>query len=226
MSLNIHYGKDLELAASEESAEAQSRRYSLKMINQSSQPWVFFVYQELPKPVAEVFSLAWFASPYKIVAKDQVTFSWGIEYDFVWSDKAELKPGVVFEAGGTEECDPGGLNTTKFSLEPGPNLSSPEKGPPVGSLVINDAPDVPNNRFSVGIGMSGTGTYAVQAGTNLKHLFTPTPSYWIAAGTDERVGTVLDIETITQNAEVKFPSAVYAMTCTLGEDNTWEIEPS
>jgi hypothetical protein len=226
MSLSINYGKDLELAASGAEADALGRRYSLKMINASSQPWIFFVYQELPKQTDDVFSLAWFASPYKIVKKNQITFSWGIEYDFVWSDKGELKPGVVFEAGGTEECDPGGLNTTTFSLEPGPNLSPPEKGPPLGSLVINDAPDVPNDEFSVGIGMSGTGTYAVQAGTNLKHVFTPTPSYWIAAGTNEQVGTVLNIETITQNAEVRFPSAVYAMTCTLGDDNTWDVKPS
>jgi rhizosphere induced protein len=226
MSLSIHYGKDLELAASGVRAETTGRTYQLKVVNQSAQPWIFFVYQELPKQTADVFSLAWFASPYKIRVHDQVTFSWQIQYDFVWTDTQELKPGVVFEASGTEECDPGGLNTTTFSLEPGPGLSSPEKGPPPGSLVINDASDVPNDEFSVGIGMSGTGTYAVQAGTNLKHTFTPTPTYWVAAGIDQKVGTVLDIETITENAQVVFPSAVYAMTATLRNNNTWDVEPS
>jgi hypothetical protein len=37
---------------------------------------------------------------------------------------------------------------------------------------------------------------------------------------------VLDIQTITQNAEVRFPSAVYEMRCELQEDNTWDITPA
>ena len=89
--------------------------------------------------------------------------------------------------------------------------------------MIKDAADVPNNKFSVGIGMSGTGTYATQAGTNLTHVFTPTPSYWVAAGTNAKVGTVLNIDTITQTSEAKFPSAVYDMNCVLEQDNSWSI---
>jgi hypothetical protein len=37
---------------------------------------------------------------------------------------------------------------------------------------------------------------------------------------------VLNIQTITQNAEARFPSAVYEMRCELQEDNTWDITPN
>jgi len=231
MSIHISYADNtmpIESIKSQPQAEAlgQGTQYSLNLINQSAQAWTFYVYQKMPSQVADVFSLAWFCSPYKIRVGDHIRFTWEIEYNFVWSDTGELIPGVTFDAGGPKDCSPSGKNTTEFSLTPGPGLSEPVKGPPDGSLIINDAADVPNNKFSVGIGMSGTGSYAVQAGTNLQHVFTPTPSYWVAAGTNTRIGTVLNINTITQTAEAKFKSAVFALDCVLGGDNTWDISPA
>jgi hypothetical protein len=221
MSLLMSYAApDLGLAA------AAGTPYTLKLINQSAQPWTFYVYQKLPGQVADVFSLAWFASPYKISVGDSIKFKWEITYNFVWSDSGVLIPGVTFDAGGTKDADPNNDNVTTFSLNPGPNLSTPVKESPSGSLIIKDADDVPNNKFSVGIGMSGTGTYAVQAGTGLRHTFTPTPSYWVAAGTNVQIGTVLNIQTVTQTAEAKFPSAVYSLVGTLGENNKWKIDPA
>lgn len=230
MAIEIHYGKrDLGRPmrdAQKASAEAAlGTQYALTMINQSAQPWVFYVYQKLPAPVADVFSLAWFASPYQIRVGDQIKFSWEIDYNFVWSDTGVLIPGVTFDASGKKDCDPSGANTTTFSMDPGPGLSDPVQGPPAGSLVINDANNVPSNRFSVGIGMSGTGTYVVQAGPNLKHTFTPTPSYWVAAGINVQIGTVLDIQTVTQTAEARFEPNVFDLNCILQADNTWNIQP-
>ena len=230
MPLHISYARR-EVSRSERAAQKSKlaadlgTQYSLSLINQSAQSWIFYVYQKLPAPVADVFSLAWFASPFKIRVGVQIRFTWEIEYNFVWSETGILVPGVDFFASGAKDCDPDGPNTTEFSLSPGPGLSVPVQGPPSGSLVIDDAADVPNSRFSVGIGMSGTGTYAVQAGTNLKHVFTPTPNYWVAAGVNERIGSVLNINTIITTKEVKFPAAVYDLTYILGGDNTWSIEP-
>lgn len=195
--------------------------YSLTLKNDSAQPWTFYVYQKQPEQATDLFSLAWFASPFLITVGSQIRFQWQIEYDFVWGATGIVTPGVTFSAGGTVGTDPAGFNTTTFSSLPGPNLSTPVVGPPPGSLVINDTGDVANNTFSVGIGMSGTGTYVVQAGPNLKHQFTPTPSYWIAAGTNIEVGTVLDIQTITTTAEVVFPPNVFSVTKTLNEQNIW-----
>ncbi len=229
MTLEISYARQSlsqELRASQEAVEALGTQYSMTLTNEAAQPWTFFVYQKMPQPSADVFSMAWFCSPYKLRVGNRIKFTWEIDYNFVWSDTGVLMPGVDFHASGDVDCSPAGANTTEFSLTDGPGLSTPVKGPPTGSLVINDAANVPNNRYSVGIGMSGTGTYCVQAGTNLKHTFTPTPSYWIAAGTNVKIGTVLNIDTITQTAEAKFPPAVYDLNCVLQADNTWDISPA
>lgn len=198
--------------------------YSLTMVNQSAADWTFYVYQKAPQPSADVFSLAWFASPFVIVKGNQITFKWHLTYDFVWSATGQLLPGVDFSASGIRPASPNDNNTTNFDTKPGPHLSTPVPGQPTGSLVIQDSVNVPNNTYSVGIGMSGTGTYAVQAGRSLKHTFTPTPSYWVAAGTNVQIGTVLNITTITPTAEVLFGPNVFSMTATLDASNNWTFK--
>ncbi|HEX8255352.1 MAG TPA: hypothetical protein VF846_19590, partial [Thermoanaerobaculia bacterium] len=39
-------------------------------------------------------------------------------------------------------------------------------------------------------------------------------------------GEVLDITSLTDKAEIKFPSGVYSMTAILREDNTWSVMPT
>lgn len=221
MSLSISYRSLAATASTAALAEDAGTNYSLTLKNQSAQPWTFYVYQKMPVQSNNVFSLAWFASPFVITVGNRITFEWQLNYNFVWGATGIVQPGVTFNAGGEIDGDPSGANTTTFSAQPGPNLSSAIKAPPSGSLVIKDADNVPNNTFSVGIGMSGTGTYVVQAGPSLTHQFTPTPSYWIAAGTDVKVGTVLSIQTVTNNAEVKFPANVFDRTLTLNDSNQW-----
>lgn len=216
-SLSTSAGKDPARAA------GIGTTYSLTLENRSNQNWTFYVYQEQPQPTSNVFSLAWFASPWLIrPGGDSIKFEWTIDYNFVWSATGSLQPGVTFTASGVKNADPSGPNTTTFDLAGGaPGLTDPVVGPPAGSLVILDGADVPANTFSVGIGMSGVGTYAVQAGANLKHQFTPTPNYWIAAGTNIQVGDVLDIQTVSQNEQIVFPPSVFALTYTLNDQNLW-----
>lgn len=203
------------------------QQYHLKVINESNREWTFYVYQKAPIIDNEnIFSLAWFASPYKVRVDNYVEFYWSIDYEFVWSASGTLKPGVVFRTGGSKACQPGGNNHTEFSAPQGgaPGLSEPFKGPKEGILYIKDDSNVPVGTFSVGIGMSGNGTFVQQADANLTHKFTPTPSYWVAAGDQIKVGTVLDIQTVTKTAEVKFQRGVYSMVAILTDDNTWEIK--
>lgn len=204
--------------------EGTGTPYALTLKNESSEAWTFYVYQKPPALTNDVFSLAWFASPFVIMPGNQIVFTWDLSYNFIWGDTGTIIPGVTFSAGGTVDADPAGNNTTTFSTQPGPNLSPAVQAPPSGSLVINDSNDVPNNEFSVGIGMSGTGTFAVQAGANLTHIFTPTPSYWVAAGQNVQVGTVLNIQTITTTGEAVFPVNTFNATGTLDQSNTWTFE--
>src|SRR4051794_5445828 len=188
--------------------------YSLKLKNESSNNFTFYVFQQTPnQDTANMFSLAWFASPFVIVPTAEIQFNWSIVYDLVWGATGKLVPGVTFVAGEGVAADPNGANTATFGVNPGPNLTTPAtQGQPAGSLVINDSADVSNNTFSVGIGMSGVGTFAVQAGANLTHTFTPTPTYWVGAGSNISVGTVLEITTNNPVAQVTFPDNVYDLT--------------
>jgi hypothetical protein len=228
MTTTISYAKDPAIRLKEYmersalSATAAGTPYSLKLINQSDNSWTFYVYQQVPnQQSANVFSLAWFCSPFNIVPSANITFEWTIDYTFVWGRTGTIQPGVTFSAGQTIFADPASLNTTTFGIAPGPNLLAAVSGPPQGSLVINDASSVPSNTYSVGIGMGEAGTFVTPAGPNLLHTFTPTPTYWIAAGTDVKIGTILDITTVTQNLQVIFPINVYAVSYTLGANNKW-----
>jgi hypothetical protein len=215
--------KDLRLQeAAALSATADATPYTLVLKNNSASPWTFYVYQQVPNQAsANVFSLAWFCSPFVITQGNQISFQWSIEYGFVWGATGTVMPGVVFNAGGGQPANLQSANTTNFSTQPGPNLSVPVAGNPQGSLVISDASNVPNNTFSVGISMGSAGTFVTNAGPNLLHTFTPTPTYWVAAGSNVQVGTILDITTVTQNLQVIFPVNVYTVTYSLNQSNQW-----
>ena len=200
--------------------------YSVKVVNNGVAPSKFYVYQQ-PPSITNNLSLAWFASPYHIAAGDRITFSWNIQYSFVWSDTGIVKAGVIFALMGLKECDPTGKNITTFTFENDtPQLSDPITGGAGGSLTIEEGTTIPFNKFAVGVGMSGKGTYVVNAGPNLTHQFTPEPQYFIVA-TDEVVeGEVVDITTVTKSGSLVFPPNVYDLTATLKSDNTWDITPT
>lgn len=77
----------------------------------------------------------------------------------------------------------------------------------------------------VGIGMSGSPTFVVNAQPNMNLTFTPHPEYWIAFG-NFNAGEVIDVQAISNAAKIDFPPGIVAMNVTLNQDNTWEITPS
>lgn len=198
--------------------------YHLTLKNESTAAWKFYVYQTAPNQASSnVFSLAWFASPFNIAPGTQITFTWDVSYGFVWGAGGEVIPGVTFNASDCVSADLIDGNGIKFSnVDNTPTFSVPVASNPAGSLIISDGAQVPNNEFQVGISMSGAGIFVAPAGPNLTHTFTPTPTYWIAAGTDVKVGTILDITTVNQNIEVQFPINTYSLTYVLGQSNLWE----
>ncbi len=205
------------------SAAAQGNTYTLTCTNKSSASWIFYVYQTMPSQPSQVFSLAWFASPYKIAPGASITFQWSINYSFVWGNSGIVTPGVTFTAGQSVPCSITGANKSTFSMENNtPNLSAPVTGGQVGSLTVLEDSSVPNNTFATGIGMSGVGTFVQQALANTTQVYTPTPLYWIAAATQMQMGVVL-AQTISQTAQVSFPTNVYNMNAVLGSNNVWTV---
>jgi hypothetical protein len=211
----------LKMSFADEASSGTS--YNLVCQNNSSVPWVFYVYQTMPNQPSDVFSLAWFATPYKISPGSKITFNWTIDYSFVWGNSGTVIPGVNYQAGGIKPCSLTGPNQTTFSLDNNaPQLSAPITGGQAGSLTVNQASNVPNNVFSTGIGMSGQGSFVQQALQNAPQIYTPTPKYFIAAANQMQMGMVL-AQTITGSAQVAFPSNVFTMYATLGDNNLWTV---
>ena len=201
--------------------------YQVTLKNESNQAWKYFLYQEPPPDAPDAHSLAWLVSSHKIAVGDYIKFEWSIKYQCVWAESGELVPGVRFVAGGPKNADLTVQNMTKFSLtKDTPSLSAPATGGRSGSLTIIDGPNIPPNKFSVGVAMSGKSTYVVNAGPNLKHVFTPRPSYWVCAVNEVKEGDVMDIEILSQNKMFTFPINVFNQIGTLNACNSWEFNQS
>jgi rhizosphere induced protein len=213
-----------------------STQYTLRVVNQSSNFFDMCVYQEDPDlGVQDALSLAWFAKP--AYPTTTVVFRWTIDYSFIWSETGELIPGVFFDASQVWPADPS-VNGVSSPDHAGNQIgfshpsdraytftSTPTPGARTGSLYIKEDATIPLKRAAVGIGMSGSGTFAVQSQPNMNLNFTPHPVYYLAAGTFSE-GEVLDIAAITNPTDVQFPPGVFSMTATLLENNSWKVGPS
>ncbi len=199
-------------------------QYTLRFVNNSSATRSFLCYQQDPNiGVPNVVSLAWFAKQSR--PGTVVDFTWTIDYSFVWSETGVLTPGVAFIASQVVPADPKGVNKILFDYVGGAyGFEPPTTGGNPGSLTINTAAGFPPNQAAIGIGMSGAGTFAVQAYPNDNAIFTPHPQYWVAFG-NYMPGQVLDITNINNPANVAFPTNVYAMVATLNSDFSWTVQP-
>jgi hypothetical protein len=169
-------------------------------------------------------SLAWLT--HNVETGVNATFSWLLDYDFVWSNSGNLQvPGTTFVASQIVPADPTSANQISFS-QPEPNggyhFGPTESAEPAGTFSIVQDGTVASYGASVGIGMSGNPTFAIPSQPNVTVTFTPHPVYYIAYGTFE-AGQVVDIAQVTCYKEVDFGDNVYTVTATLNADNTWDI---
>ena len=204
---------------------ATGQTYSIVFENDSPNNWTFVCFQNQPTGLPNDYvSLAWFAQP--AAPNTKIIFSWQIDYSFVWSQTGTLTPGVVFTASQTFPTQ--GLtaqNEISFTREPNGafNFVNQTTGPS-GALTINQESTIPFNTASVGIGMSGAGTFAVPAQPNINVTFVPTPTYYIAFGQSVQQGEVLNIAQFSDVKQVIFPVNQYEVTAVLQANNTWSIQ--
>ncbi|MFT9847677.1 hypothetical protein [Aneurinibacillus sp. REN35] len=203
-----------------------SQQYSVVFVNHSSNSGSACVFQQDPNLATHnAMSLAWFTK--FNYPNTKVLFKWNIDYSFVWSETGVLVPGVQFIANEVLPADLTKNNSVTLSHEGGAYTFTNQKtaSSSAGSLVINEDGTIPLKQASVGIGMSGNGTFAVQAQPNQILTFTPHPKYYIAFGSFSE-GEVLDIDQMSQSAEIAFQPNVYSMTAILNQDNSWTIQPT
>ena len=198
-------------------------QYSVLFENQSTLDGRVCIFQQDPNiNVPNVMSLAWFTEA--VHPNTQANFTWTIDYSFVWAETGLLQTGVFFIASQVLPADLAQNNQVTLQYYGGAYAFGPvSAGPSGGNLYISEAGTVPAQQAAVGIGMSGNGTFAVQAEPNVNLVFTPHPTYWIAYGSYQP-GEVLDIQSMTSVAELKFPPSVYSLTAVLGPDNKITVQ--
>lgn len=205
-----------------------STRYSLKVVNNSTERRDLCVYQKpVDLGVENVIILAWMTA----VAhpKTTVTFEWNLDYSFTWSLSGTLKPGITFKAEQSQEADLNDVNKNQvqFTRKDGAYTFQPGKAagtPQTGRLYIQQSPTVQANDALVGIGMSNSSMFAVKSQPNMSLVFSPHPEYWIAAASYDHQ-SVIDIDQVTNQVKVPY-DATTAMTATLDSANTWQVGPA
>jgi hypothetical protein len=202
--------------------------YALTVINKSTMAGNACVFQTSPdESDPGILSLAWFSK--YVFPTTKVAFSWQIDYNFVWAQTGQLMPGVQFTASQDPEANLSTTNQITLMYDPvnkAYTFGAQGTGPKKDNLYILGDRTIPSiSDVAVGIGMSGSGTFAVQARPNIQHTFTPHPKYWLVFGKFTQ-GEVLDIGEITDAVEINFHPGVYSMTAVLELDNTWSIKPT
>lgn len=200
------------------------QKYSLSVTNNSNSFGNICVFQTLPDQPENMASLAWFSKPAH--PGTTVNFDWNVDYNFVWSHEGELAPGATFNASQTIGAGPSDMtkNSIGFTKESGTyHFMETNRTTRAGRLGIYTDQTVPHGEASVGIGMSGSGAFAVPATPNYNFTFTPHPKYWVTFGNYEK-GEVLDIESLTDAAEIIFEPNVYSMKAVLENDNVWRVK--
>lgn len=207
------------------SSNAQEAEYSVIFVNNSTQTGSACMFQQDPDiGVPNALSLAWFA---QIAAPTTtLTFTWTAKYSFVWSQTGTLRPGIRFTPAQTWPADLDNANQVTFDNVGGAyTFKDQEQGPNAGLLYIRESGEIAPLDASVGIGMSGVGTFVAQAQPNTTVEFTLHPQYWIVFGTFVQ-GEVVDIQTMNNPAQIVFPPNVFSMTAILKPDNSWDIKPT
>lgn len=198
-------------------------QYSVIFVNNSNNTASACMYQQDPTiGVPDVMSLAWFAQ--QAAPTTNVTFTWTIDYSFVWSQTGQLRPGVMFRASQTWPADLTSTNRVTFTNNAGAYTFTNQGPGTAGSLTVAEDRTVATNA-AVGVGMSGAGTFVAQSQPNWNLTFTPHPEYWITFGTFSP-GEVMDVTSVSNSAHIQFPPNIYSMTATIDAGNNWTVQPT
>jgi hypothetical protein len=209
---------------------AAGTAYSIKINNNSNiDNQNAIVFQEQPTAPRDVYSLAWLSK--MCHAGTYTRFNWALDFNFVWGQVGQLRPGVNFEAGQVISADLNNANQTTLSyIEGGFVFSKATQGTNPGSLLVLEDNSVPGygnpQQGSVGIGMGGYGTFVTPTqptgGGGLQ--FEVTPNYWIAFGQFVQ-GTVITQSILTYPTAVRFPVGMFNAEASF-DGLSWKIDYS
>lgn len=119
-------------------------------------------------------------------------------------------------------ANPNNLNSIRLDYNSYFFFEEPKSEGQPGTLTVQESASIPMNLAAVGIALSGSTAYAVQAQPNMNQVFTPHPNYWITFG-NYRQGEVLDAYQISNAAALNFPPGVTSLNVTLNPDGTFSV---
>ena len=199
-----------------------SVKYTLNIQNNSPQTGSFCVFQSMPDVnIPNVVCLAWLAKPAHPTT--HLKFEWNLDYSFVWSTTTKLRPGTRVIANQSWDANLNTENKVNFDKTSGAyTFENQRQGSYEGNLYINQTQRVQSKEASVGIGMSGRGTFMVHSQPNMSIVMRPKPKYWLVFG-DFKEGEVLDMGRVTETAyEIQFKGTTSRSVDFLA-DNTWRL---
>lgn len=186
------------------------------------------VFQQSPGLPAEGFSLAWLT---KMCHKGtSVHFDWTVDYNFVWGQNGTLKPGTDYMAGQAIDADLTANNKVALLYYDGGYKFGPvSQSAATGSLIVTQSLDIPGydnpEQGSVGIGMSGRGTFVVPTqpnGDGGGTQFSITPVYWVGFGS-HAPGIVVTEDILDFPHELTFPVGSFNAVCVL-DSGGWNVK--
>jgi len=201
-----------------------SNIYTLNVRNNSTQSGSFCIFQEQPDVnMPGLITLAWLAKMSHPTT--ELEFKWIEDYCFVWSKTTKLEPGSIINTGQHWAANLKTKNKITFDYQDGAYTFEDEKqGDYEGNLYIDQTENVQPETASVGIGMSGEGTFLFASEPNMKIIMSPRskPIYWLIFG-DFAEGEVLDITQVSEQALKLQYDGTETMNVEFTGDNTWKI---
>ncbi len=199
-----------------------STKYTLTVSNHSTQTGTFCIFQEIAdNNMPNGHTIAWLAK----TAHPTTTleFEWHTDYNFVWAKTTSMEPGTVIKTGQSWDANLNTSNQVTFDYSQNSyTFSNQTQGELAGRLFIDETERVQIDGASVGIGMSGKGTFLMPSEPNMRLVFTPKPTYWLIFGNFEE-GQILDVSKIMDKALKLTYQDTTDMKVELLADETWKI---
>lgn len=196
--------------------------FTINFTNDSSSAGSFCVFQQNPNsPNPDVFPLAWLVAA--VGAHSKVPISWNTDFYFFWAKTGALAPGMIFNAG--EALLAAMTENNEVTLTKRDNnysFTNQKTWFQQGTLRVTSDATTAIRQASIGIGMSGSATFAVQAQPNMTFHFSPRLEYWVMFG-DFKQGQVFNPSELTSAVQIEFPHGIFSMNATLNADKTWTI---
>lgn len=195
-------------------------KYTLTVNNHSTYASYFILFQKNSSGANSLsLPLAWFSKFSNPSATSRVRFQWTLDWGLSWAETGELRPGVSFFASQVYDLSQG--NKATLDYNGAYEFKEFAKGPEPNQIYLAESANIPvNSKAAIGVTLSGSTVFAVQAQPNMMLSFSPQVNYYLAYGNHEE-GEVIDVNTLSNPLHLVYETGVYAQEVTLNMDNSW-----